>query len=385
MILAFVLPNVFNTREEKAFSSEYRLQEAKKMFNINHLSDSVTVLLSGFYTRGSTAHYLFGKHYRALWNTQIKLPVFNIDTAKGGLTFLELGGGQQTLSAELKSKDSKTYTLRSVDKDQSKALPVFLQYSFLRPLFRDQASALNPFGALITSHLEESLNILHTQPKMYFVPYDSSMSGADILAGRAMILEEEPDSTWIGSKIFDNPIDIISTEEMIKKRMHKELVPDSLEYLKCRLLDFLISDWDRHEGQWEWAVFNENNKVLARPIAMDRDMAFFKFDDGTLNQFALVLNNKFQSFNPEIEDVSGLIRNSKNIDYAILKNTPLDDFLKQSNHVQNTVTDSVIDRAFKTYPSHIYAKYGENHASILKQRITHLDSAATDFYKLLHD
>lgn len=386
VILAFVLPNLLNDREKKAFSDEHRLYQAKHLYDIRNLDDSVTVQISDFYNRGTIANQLFGIHYRSLWNTPIRLPVFNTDSLKGGLRFDKVGGGQQTFSVELIGENLKTYTLRSVNKDQSRALPAFLQYSFLRPLFRDQASALNPFGALVTERLEKALNILHTTPKMYFIPYDSTMPEImrTQMAGRVMILEEEPDESWESSVSFNYPDDIISTEEAISRSRDNRLVIDSLEYLKGRLLDFVISDWDRHGGQYEWAVYHTDGNVpIARPITMDRDMAFFKFDDGLLNHVALAINNKFQSFNPHYDDISGLIRNSKDIDHYILNGLPLSEFLNKAHLVQNTLTDSVINEAFKAYPPPIYKQYGEEHAAILKQRRQHLDSAATVFHQLI--
>ncbi|UII30299.1 hypothetical protein LVD17_18560 [Fulvivirga ulvae] len=383
---AFLLPNLFNDREKKAFSDEYRLYSAKQLYNVRHLGDSATVLLSDFYNRGAIATRILGDHYRTQWATPVNLPVFEMDTIMGGLTFEEVGGGQQTFSVKLKNESERTYTLRSVNKDQSRALPVFLQYSFLRPLFRDQASALNPFGALVTERFEKALDILHTSPTMYFIPYDSTMTEViqAQLSGRVMILEEEPDKSWTDSYNFNHPDDIISTKEVLTGAMNKSLVIDSLEYLKARLLDFTISDWDRHGGQYEWAVYHSETLPIARPIVMDRDMAFFKFDDGLLNQVALAINNKFQSFNAQYDDISGLIRNSKDIDRYILRNVSLDQFISQAEHVQNVLSDSVIDNAFRVYPESVYRQLGEKHVRILKERRAKLDSASVIFHTLIN-
>ncbi|ELR68685.1 hypothetical protein C900_05948 [Fulvivirga imtechensis AK7] len=385
VILFYILPNIFNTREEKAFSSEARVEKAMAGFDILHVGDSTNVVLSEFYDRGPFIRYLFGKHYRDLWSREIKVPVLHLDTVHGGLEFLEMGGGQQTVSAEFRSHDGYTYTLRSVDKDQAQALPLFLRYSAIRPLFRDQAAALNPFAALIAHQLEEKAGILHTQPRMYLIPYDSTMNETPLyhVAGRVMILEEEPDSTWVGNIAFASPQKIISSKEMLSGLSSNELTADSLEYLKCRLLDMLMSDWDRHGGQWKWAVFsNSTGQSICRPIAMDRDMAFYQFNDGLMNKFALLINNKFQSFDRSYGQVSGLAKNSAELDAMLLKNIPLRAFTQQSLELQKTFTDTVIQSAFKAYPQGIYDEYGHKHANIFKDRLHQLDSIAVEFYKL---
>ena len=45
--------------------------------------------------------------------------------------------------------------------------------------------------------------------------------------------------------------------------------------LKGRLLDNFIMDFDRHEGQWEWAKKDSGGRTWYYPVAKDRDQAFF--------------------------------------------------------------------------------------------------------------
>lgn len=376
---------MINEREERAFSSDVRVANAKIHYNISDVNDSVYTVLSEFYDRGPIVKFLFGNHYRPMWNSAIEIPVLDFDTAKGGLQFLEMGGGQQTISAEFKGAKGKTYTIRSVNKDQSKALHPIFYYSFLRPMIRDQASALNPFASLITQEFEKKAGILHTKPKLYLIPYDTTMDESPLyhIAGRVMTLEEEPDSTWHGAPEFAKPVSIISSEEMKAGLTDNKLKVDSLEYLKCRLLDFLISDWDRHGGQWKWAVFNKDGIKFCRPIAMDRDMAFYKFNDGLLNRFVLLFNNKFQSFTSKYGEVSGLIKNSRDIDALILKNVSKEAFIKTANQLQEIMNEAVIADAFNQYPEAIKKLYKEKHVKIFKERLSTLDTTASEFHHLL--
>ena len=45
--------------------------------------------------------------------------------------------------------------------------------------------------------------------------------------------------------------------------------------VRNRLFDMWIGDWDRHDDQWRWAEFKEDNGSIYRPIPRDRDQAFF--------------------------------------------------------------------------------------------------------------
>ena len=47
---------------------------------------------------------------------------------------------------------------------------------------------------------------------------------------------------------------------------------DARAYLRARLIDHLIGDWDRHRDQWRWVKLPGN--PLWQPIPEDRDQAF---------------------------------------------------------------------------------------------------------------
>ena len=53
--------------------------------------------------------------------------------------------------------------------------------------------------------------------------------------------------------------------------------PDSRAYLKVRLIDQVIGDWDRHRNQWRWARVRRRGERW-QPIPEDRDQAFVRFE-----------------------------------------------------------------------------------------------------------
>ena len=50
---------------------------------------------------------------------------------------------------------------------------------------------------------------------------------------------------------------------------------DARAFLRARLVDLMIGDWDRHERQWRWAKFPGSD--LWEPIPEDRDQAFSRY------------------------------------------------------------------------------------------------------------
>src|SRR4249920_3916483 len=84
--------------------------------------ESTTVVAGASYKASGLHEWLFGKHYRALWITPIRVEVLNLGTFAGGLTPVKEGGGLQTQALRFTGADGKEYAFRSVNKDASRLL-----------------------------------------------------------------------------------------------------------------------------------------------------------------------------------------------------------------------------------------------------------------------
>lgn len=384
LILTLVIPNTTNFKERKAFSDERRLDKALELYNIADVSDSVTVVPGEYYNRGKFFTFFLGEKQRALWKTPVKVKVFDYDEAKGGLEPYEEGGGNQTISIRLKDGEDRKWVLRSVNKDQKSALPRILRPTFLRFMFRDQVAAMNPYGHLVVPVLADAIEIHHSNPQLVVVPYDEEQSAYnERMAGRLAYLEEHLNSSWKNRERYGSPKDIVNTEEMLEMQQEETIAFDTALYLKTRLFDMLISDWDRHPGQWEWALTSEEDKKIFEPIPKDRDNAFYKFNEGFLSKIALLLNDKLQSYQEDFGDVSGLMKQSRELDQMILQGVPRAEFKRISQEIQQELTDEVIRESFRQYPAPVYQKVGHQHEAILKARLAQLPDAAITFFELL--
>ncbi|WP_367889124.1 hypothetical protein [Polaribacter filamentus] len=118
----------------------------------------------------------------------------------------------------------------------------------------------------------------------------------------------------------------------------------------------LIGDWDRHEDQWRWAVFKENNQTIYRPVPRDRDQAFSIFGDGALLHIATKLVPSLRLMRSYKEEL-------KSPKWFNLEPYPLDMFLismstkivwdKQVKLIIDNITDAVIDDAFTEFPDEV--------------------------------
>jgi hypothetical protein len=383
LVLMFVIPNTTNRRERRAFSDERRLENAKEIYNLDKVADSVTVVPGNFYRRGAVAKLFLGEKHRKLWIAPVKVKVF--DYEKRDLKPVDFGGGFQTISIKLEDSKQRKWSLRSVNKDQQKALPWIVQVSGLRFLARDQVASLNPYGQLVIPVLANALDITHTSPELLLVPYDEQHGKYnERMSGRVAYLEANPGGSWSGSRKFDKPEDIVDSEKMLEGLKGDDAAMDTNLYLKNRLFDMLIGDWDRHPGNWEWGVSKINGKKVFSPIAKDRDNAFALYNEGLVSHLALLFQPKFQSYRKKIRNVRALMHQSKAMDKSILRGVDAKQFEDTAREIQEQLTDKVISTAFEHYPPEIYPLAGKAHADILRARLKQLPAVAEKFHKLVN-
>ncbi|MDX1427701.1 MAG: hypothetical protein R3206_07735, partial [Salegentibacter mishustinae] len=132
--------------------------------------DSVEVAASSLYKANELKDIMQGENYREAWTTPVKVPVLFLDSLYGGVEVVKEGGGTQTHSLRLKDKNGFLYSLRSVNKDPSTHVPEFARSLGLENIVIDAISASHPYGAILAASLSEKAEVLHTHPKVVFVP-----------------------------------------------------------------------------------------------------------------------------------------------------------------------------------------------------------------------
>ena len=231
------------------------------------------------YKAGWLHNIFFGAHWRDLWSTPLRIKVLDLNKYAGGLKPLKKGGGLQTKSLRLLGKDGKQYKFRSLDKDPSKTLPPELQESLAADVFQDQISSANPFAPLVVAPILNAVGVLQAVPELCIMPDDANLGKfRNKFGGIIGMIEIQPegddeDDSFAGAE------KVISTYKLFKRLEddNDERVK-ATEFLKARLIDIFVGDWDRHVDQWRWARFTENGQKVWYPIPRDRDQAFSRFD-----------------------------------------------------------------------------------------------------------
>ncbi|WP_276498105.1 hypothetical protein [Pontibacter litorisediminis] len=360
----------------------------QRLQNGAETADSVTVKAGAHYKRGFLHRIFWGKHYRHVWTAPVTVPVFEMDTTWGGLEIEKIGGGFQTTSFTMVGPNNKTYALRSLDKEPSEVLPKVWRKTFVVNILRDQISAVNPYGALIIPPLAEAAKVPHATPQLVYVrPNDADFGEhEEVASNKVYMLEEKYNDERMVSEVAGGPSDIVGSGKMLNRRYEEDdHFIDQLAFARARLLDLLIHDWDRHEGQWEWAEHETGGNHYYRPIPKDRDNAFYRFQDGVIpwifsRNWAI---RKFESFDEDFNDVYALTINSQFIDQRALSQVTREQFDSLAVVLQQSITDEVIAQAARQYPAAVYELEGERTKQKLMSRRDQLRTAAAEFYEIL--
>ncbi|MGH7597512.1 MAG: BamA/TamA family outer membrane protein [bacterium] len=335
------------------------------------------------YNAGGLKKFFAGEHYRDLWTTPLEVPILDLGTYAGGLTPVKEGGGSQTTALRLQAANGVQYTFRSLDKDPSRILPPDLRDTFASHVLQDQTSTAHPYAALVVAPLAEAVGVLHATPELVIMPNDERLDEFRAkFAGMLGFIEERPDEGPEGQPGFAESEEVIGTDKLFE-RLDEDCnnYVDPKTFLKARLLDIFVGDWDRSADQWRWALFPQSRQKIWCPIPRDRDHAFSKFD-GLLPALADLrfAVPHFEGFNRNKPDLVSLTYSGRHLDRRLLPRLAREEFQKIAAAFVDMLADSVIENAVRHLPAPIYAISGEALAKKLKFRRYLLEEGAYRYY-----
>lgn len=346
----------------------------------------MTVVIPGKeYKRSGYHNFFWGRHYRREWSTPIRVENFYLDTAKGGLTPSQEGGGRQTKSLRLKDRKGKEYVLRSVNKDLSKGMKGRdVKGTFIARVAKDQVSFGHPYAAYTLTPMLEATGIYHTQPKMVFVPKQEKLGVYnDEYGDQLYLLEERPDENQRDAANFGYSGNVVGSEKLLEKIYDEnDNAVDQLAFVRARLFDIFIGDWGRHPDNWRWAEFDLGKQSIYRPVPRDRDQAYSKID-GLYPDIAGAIRKEIQGFNYTIKHIGGWNYPGRPLDQKFLNKLTLDTWIAEAKNLQRILTDSLIESSLRSMPPEWFAISGNDIIAKLKKRRDDLQLYAERYYAYL--
>lgn len=334
------------------------------------------------YQAGFLYRVLFGSGYRKLWATPILVEVLDLNGFSGGLTPLKKGGGKQTRGLKFKGGDGREWRFRSIDKDPSAVLPKALQHGFVDRIVQDQISASHPGNSLTVDALADAAGIPHVNRRIVVLPDDPRLGEfRSEFAGMLGTIEENASVKPPVTPGFEAFSDLVDTKELtaLLDSDPRQRV-DARAFLKARLFDVWIGDYDRHQGQWDWGKHADTG--LWSPVPQDRDLAFVKFD-GLVMDLVRPSQPRLVDFEDEYPSIVGITWQARFLDRRFLAELDWPEWREIAAELQGRLSDASIDEAVRRLPAPYYQLDGRGLAARLKARRRQLPLAARRFYEIL--
>jgi hypothetical protein len=355
---------------------------------------TVRVAINPDYDGGWLRRTFVGDGWRDAWTQPVDLPVFDLAEKEGGLEIVKRGGGLQTRSLRLQKPDSdRQYVLRTVDKYPAAALPAALRYGIAVDVAEEMTTAIHPFAAPVAARLADAVGVYHTRPKLYYLPDDPLLGRyREDFANRVVLFEERPDEDWSDAPNFGRSENLIGTSKLYQEiEDDNDHRVDQTAFLRARLLDLFLGDWDRHRDQWRWASFEpyeldstltgdarERGKVY-RPIPRDRDWAL-NDRDGWIFRLSRRFVDKTAGLQEDYGSISSMTINGTLLDQRFLNELERDEWMEMAREVQSRLTDEAIEEAVRLLPPEVYRLHGDVIVRRMKDRRAKLDRVAEKFY-----
>ena len=360
-------------------------------------SKDTSIYTAKMTTKGAAYRFLWGNHYRKYYSLPIHAKAVSLDTIYGGLKPTIAGGGHQSLSLRLEDKNGKEYVMRALKKSATRfiqSVEAFKDQSvekdfrdtYAENFVMDFYTTSHPYTPFVVGKLADKVGVNHTNPMLYYVPKQNTLGLFNEDFGNELyLIEERPTDAWKDLPSFGKPNKIVGTDDVLANLTADEKYKvDEQAYIRARMFDMLIGDWDRHQDQWRWGEYKENGKVIYRPIPRDRDQAFTKYDG---NLLVLLMKmpplRHMKKFSADLKSVKWFNRAAHNLDLAFVTDSYEKDWVKQAKFIADNLSDDAIDKAFDNLPKEVKDQTISKIKAQLKIRKTHLEQYARKYYKIL--
>mgnify|MGYP001945759833 CR=1 FL=1 len=390
----------FQAKTNKIVFETQVLKPNKIEKTASYSSDFPTVKTASIYSKEETTKTkafkkLWGERYREYFSTEVTAPTVNLDTLFGGLKPMRKGGGHQSKSLRLEDSNGREYVMRALRKNALQYLQaVAFKDQYIKGQFDDTAAenllldvftGSHPYAPFTIATLSDAVGVMHTNPKLYYVPKQKSLGAYNNEFGNELYMIEERAADGHGDKqSFGFSNKLISTHDMLRElREDEDNLIDESAYIRARLFDMLIGDWDRHEDQWRWAKFKEGKKTIYKPMPRDRDQAFSIMSDGTLLGFATKVVpalRLMQSYDEELKSPKWFNLEPYPLDVALINQSTKKDWDIQVQHIVENLTEEVIDEAFSYFPKEVHDETIKNIKKKLIGRKSNLQKISNQYY-----
>ncbi|CAM3387525.1 metallophosphoesterase [Aequorivita lipolytica] len=342
---------------------------------------------------------VWGGKYKDAYSKPVTAKVASFDTLYGGLRVIQEDKGTDYNSLLLTDKNGNRYRMRAMGKN---ALQVSKKLVFEDnknqpsdeekedvPTMKGQSvnfyTASHPYAIMAIPDMARAINIFYTTPQLFYIPKQKRLGNYnDNFGDDLYLISIDPSEKSEGEGIFKYPDDVQATDDiLIKLRKTGNVQVDEENYIKSRLFDMLIGDWDREPNHWKWAeYYNRYKKNVYVPIPTNRDNAFSSFEGNILDYTRSLFNGSLEShvYGDNLTDLEWFNKEGVILDRALLENSGRGQWKYLAKVIQDSITDAVIENAFSKIPSEVQDESLEEIKEKLRGRKKNLVEIADRYY-----
>jgi hypothetical protein len=340
--------------------------------------------------------FLWGKHYKKYYKQTIVGKTATLDTLFGGLKPIGYDTENTTNALLLVDKNGREFVMTPLEKDASS---FFKSIAYKNDSFKNQANnalsedflrdyftTIHPFTPLVIPNLSKAIQVNAVSPSLYFIPNQNLLGKYNTDFGdKFYYIAAKANSTQKNNVNFGKPSAIIDTDEMLHlirtNKNHEVAIKD---YIRARLFDMLIGDWDKQAKNWRWAVFQEKNKVIYKPIPLHRDQAFAKYDGAFLKLLKTVpAMGQMHSYSYNHPNPKKFNEQVYALDLALLASVDEKIWVEQAKYIQENLTNDIINKAFLELPYELQDETTTKLKLNLRNRLKKLPQTAQQYQKIL--
>lgn len=332
-------------------------------------------------------NYLWGEHYRKIYSLPIIVPAVTLQTLQGGLKVVEQAADFQGLLLENDRK--QLYLLKPLGGYTTFLESNFFQEVYNKKVFKntyldqfigDAYTIINPYTFISADYLAKTSGLNSNNSRIYYLPEHSTkdtVSDGTSIENKLVAVIDVPD--------YNTRPNIILTEQLLDTiRINKNLQVNQELYIRERLLDMMLGDWNKIPENWNWKGQERGDSILFAPIVIDRNHSFTKVDGILFKQMLHVLGLGFiVNYDSSLKSVKKENTLGFTLDMALCSQSDLSVWLQQAALIRQTLTDAVIDEAFSMLPKGIDGAEIEHITKIVKERRNKLNEIAKSYYAQL--
>ncbi len=333
---------------------------------------------------GGFYHWAWGKHYSELYYQPVTARTVSLNSLFGGLSIKEQLPKLHALILE--DKRNHLYMLKPLGGSSSFLESKFFQSvykqedfkdTYLNDFIQEAYTVVHPYMFVVSENLAESAQVGSSGSSILYVV---GGNGCDTISDGSAV-ENKLSSISHLPDLRDKTV--LNEVEALIDKLHEDNFAkvDQKTYIRARLFDMLIGDWNKISENWYWIPTSAGDSTVYIPQTLDRSHAFSRVDGVFFKELLNMLGVGFiTNYEGELKNLKKFNKLSYALDIALTQNCTAVAWQEQAKLLKTQLTDAAINEAFSKLPKEMQNAEADELKKNLIQRRNHLEETAMKYY-----